>query len=287
MARNKNKPAKEPKASRFRLALVNDDTHEHIWTLRFTRWTFFLTVISIVTSLLVLALCLVAFTPLRTFVPGYPDAQARRAAARDARAIDSLEGVIGRWEFYSENLRKVVAGENPVVIDSLIRNYLSPDESPVDREYLVGQDSVLRQTVREAERFRLSSARSRELPLEGMHFFTPIKGVVSRGYETLVHPYIDISAPLGSVVMSVMDGTVVSASWSDEYGYSLVIQHPDNIISIYRHNSKLLKKEGDKVSAGASVALSGNTASVQDASHLRFELWYRGEAVDPVKYITF
>lgn len=284
MARNKNK---EPRTEKFRVSLVDDVTHRHIGTLRFTRWTFFLTVLSIVTVLILGAMALAAFTPLRTFIPGYPDAHTRRAAVQNAITIDSLESVIARWEFYSDNLRRVMDGEDPVRIDSVVRSVHSAAQTQLSREYLVEQDSLLRQTVRESEQFALSDAHARSLPIEGLHFFTPLKGVVSHGYEPLVHPYIDITAPQGSVVMAVLDGTVVHAGWSDEYGYSMLIQHTDDILSVYRHNQKLLRKEGERVTAGSSVALVGNAGPGAENNHLHFELWYRGEQVDPVKYIAF
>ena len=283
----RNKQTREPRTDKFRLTLVDDNTHRQIRVLRFTRWTFFLTILSIVTVLLVGALAIVAFTPLKTFVPGYPDARTQSATIRNAAAIDSLEDVISRWEFYSENLKKVMEGQAPVPLDSVIRIYDRQKEESLDKEYLAGRDSALRQSVREAGQFGLLSSQARDLPIEGLHFFTPMKGVVSRPFEAMVHPYIDISAPQGSVVMAVLDGTVVNASWSDEYGYTLVIQHPDDIISVYMHNQKLLRSQGDKVSAGSSVALVGNSGLDPSGSHLHFELWYKGEAIDPVKYITF
>lgn len=102
-----------------------------------------------------------------------------------------------------------------------------------------------------------------------------------------MHPYIDITAPANSVVMSVLDGTVIGAGWSDDSGYTIQIQHSNDIVSIYKHNQKLLKRTGDKVSAGSPVALVGNTGALTTGDHLHFELWYRGEAVDPTKYIKF
>ena len=266
---------------------MDDTTHRHIWTMRFTRWTFFLTVISIITVLILGAFSIVVFTPLKTFIPGYPDEHARREAVQNAAAIDSLENVITRWEFYTENLRRVMEGEDPVKIDSLVRSAHGEEAGEFSREYLAQRDSVLRQAVREGEKFGLSGSSARHLPIEGMHFFTPLKGVVSTGFDAIEHPGMDISAPSGSVVMSTLSGTVVAAGWSDENGYTLVIQHADDLVSVYQHNMKLLKNVGDKVSAGASVALVGNAGLESQENHLHFELWYRGEAVDPGKYITF
>ena len=187
--------------------------------------------------------------------------------------------------FYTDNLKKVIAGEDPVRIDSIIRNVAASEK--VAAADAARSDSLLREDVRKAEQFGLSQGAERKLPIEGRHFFTPLKGVVSQGYDPLLHPYIDITAPANSVVMSVLDGTVINAGWSDDSGYTIQIQHSDDIISIYKHNQKLLKKTGDKVVAGAPVALVGNTGSLTTGDHLHFELWYRGEAVDPTKYINF
>ena len=153
---------------------------------------------------------------------------------------------------------------------------------------LARKDSILRQNVKEEEQFDISSDRDkRNLPIEGLHFFTPLKGVVSQGYDPAIHPYVDITAPSGSVVKATLDGTVIYAGWSDESGNTIQIQHEGDIVSIYKHNEKLLKKVGEKVTAGSPIALVGNTGSLSTGEHLHFELWHKGETVDPAKYINF
>lgn len=278
--------ANEKKEQRFRLTLVNDSTHKHLWVWHFRGPALLLAAASAVLVLLVAVFCLIAFTPLRTFIPGYPDAHIQRAAMRNAMTVDSLENVIARWEFYAGNLRRIVEGEDPVRIDSLVRARAARPLNEAARARVRNSDSLLREQVMEAEQFGLDS-RTRMLPIEGVHFFPPLKGVVSRGYEKVLHPYIDITAPANSVVMAVLDGTVINAGWSDEAGYTLEIQHENDIISIYKHNQRLLRGIGERVSAGSPVAIVGNTGALPSGDHLRFELWYKGEAVDPAKYISF
>lgn len=278
--------AKEKNEQRFRLTLADDGTREPLWVLHFRRETLLLAAASTVLVLLTAAFCLIAFTPIRTFIPGYPDAHVQRAALRNAMTVDSLENVVARWEFYAGNLRRIVEGEDPVKIDSLVRARATRPLDEATRVRVRSSDSLLRQQVMEAEQFGLDS-RTRVLPIEGVHFFPPLKGVVSRGYEKVLHPYVDITAPANSVVMAVLDGTVINAGWSDEAGYTLEIQHENDLISIYKHNQRLLQGIGDKVSAGSPVAIVGDTGSVPTGDHLRFELWYKGEAVDPAKYISF
>lgn len=281
------KQPKGPKTENFRISVVDDMTHKQLWVVRFTRGTLFLTVISAICVLMAVSYSIIAFTPVRTFIPGYPDAHTKRAAINNALKIDSLQNVIYTWMFYVDNLKKVMDGADPVVIDSVIsRTSGDAAAENLSRKALDGKDSLLRENVRQAEQFGLGGGE-RKLPIEGIHFFSPLKGVVSQGYDPLLHPYIDITAPANSVVMSVLDGTVIGAGWSDDSGYTIQIQHSNDIVSIYKHNQKLLKKTGDKVAAGSPVALVGNTGALTTGDHLHFELWYKGEAVDPTKYINF
>lgn len=279
---------KEKKTENFRLTLIDDRSHKQLFTIHFTRTTFFVMVISIIVMLSAIVFSITAYTPIRTFIPGYPDAHSKRAAIQNAITIDSLESVIYRWELYSENLKRVVEGREPLKIDSLIRATQPEEVSAEEAAALQKQDSILREQVKKEEQFDISSDRGkRELPIEGVHFFTPLKGAVSQGFDAAVHPYIDITAAAGSVVKAVLDGTVIFAGWSEDAGYTIQIQHEGDIISIYKHNEKLSKKVGDKVSAGTPIALVGNSGSLTTGAHLHFELWHKGEAVDPALYINF
>ena len=279
--------SREKKSNTFRLAFIDDKTHQHLVTLHFTKTSFFITLVTIIVVLCAAIFSIIAFTPVRTFVPGYPDARSKRAAIQNAIRIDSLENVIFRWELYSENLRRAVEGEEPVKIDSLIKAKNSIQTEALDMAELARQDSLLREHVKEEEQFGISSRGKRNLPIEGLHFFTPLKGVVSQGYDPAVHPYIDIAAAAGSMVKATLDGTVIFAGWSDDAGYTIQIQHDGDIVSIYKHNEKLLKKTGDKVTAGTPIAVVGNTGELTTGDHLHFELWHKGETVDPTLYIKF
>jgi murein DD-endopeptidase MepM/ murein hydrolase activator NlpD len=269
----------------FRLSLTDAVSRERLWTIVFRRPLLVVASVSVTVLLLLLLFLLIAFTPLRTFIPGYPDAQARRQAVQNAIRIDSLETQILQWELYTENLKKVVAGEEPLLLDSLIRKQQASVRD-IDPARLARQDSLLRDRVAEAEQFEVSGTR-RDLPVEALSFYTPLKGVVTQRFDRTLHPYIDVTAPTGAVVMAVLDGTVVFAGWEEADGYTIAIQHKGDILSIYKHNQKLLKKAGDTVKAGTPVALVGSSGSLTKGDHLRFELWYAGAAVDPAAYISF
>lgn len=272
----------------YRLTLVDDDTHDQLWSRKFTKMNLVITIVTTLVVTLVLFWCLVALTPVKTLIPGFPDDRTKHDAIQSAIRIDSLENIITKWELYSENLRRVVDGEPPLKIDSIMAaRSQNKEDLAKDSKELAAKDSLLRKEVVAEDRFDITSAGPKALPIEGMHFFSPLKGVVSQGYDKALHPYIDITAPDNSVVMAVLDGTVISAGWTDEEGYTIRIQHDGDIISVYKHNQKLTKKTGDKVTAGTPIAIVGGTGSTAQGDHLHFELWHKGEAVDPTKYISF
>lgn len=281
MARQNN----NNKIKDFRLAIIDNKMHKQLWVLKFSKTTALLYIAVALIFITAIFYSLIAFTPIRKTIPGYPDAHSKRAAIQNAIKMDSLENVIIRWELYSENLRRVINGQEPIKIDSL--EWANATVYPKTREELDKRDSLLRMNVINEEQFELSNKDKRDLPIEGVHFFSPLKGVISQGYDKVIHPFIDITAPKNSVVMSVLDGTVIFAGWNDESGYTITIQHDNDIISTYKHNSKLLKKPGEKVSAGTPIAYIGSTGLLSTGEHLHFELWYKGEAIDPTKYINF
>ena len=185
-----------------------------------------------------------------------------------------------RWTLYAENLSRILSGEEALSeADSIIAANPSHYLETVSRQEMARRDSVLRATVAAEDRFSVAGVK-RELPLEGLHFFTPLKGAVSRGFDMQLHPGVDIAAPEGSVVCAALDGTVISAGWTDEAAYSVVMQHQGNIITCYRGNRHLMVKIGDKVSAGKPLAATGG-------DHLCFQIWHEGQAVNPADYVKF
>ena len=227
----------DKKARNLRLTLADAASHERLWSLRFSRPHLVFAVVSFIVVLLVLVYSLIAFTPIRTFIPGYPNAQSRRQAVQNAQRIDSLQTRILQWELYTENLRRVVAGEDPIRLDTLMLGRKG-SRAVSDARYLAIRDSLLRADVVQEEQFGLSSAPRRNLPIEALTFFTPVRGVVSKGFDRTLHPWLDITAPVGSVVMAVLDGTVVYTDWNQDSGYTLILQHGTDLLSIYKNNQK-------------------------------------------------
>lgn len=267
---------KDTGTKRFRFVIADDESHKQLWIRSLSKGRLALVVTTLTVLLATAFFCLVAYTPLRNFVPGYPDARTRKEALSRAILIDSLERAVARWDLYADNLVRVVGGYDALSTDTLTRIVSTDSIDRAGLERYLKSDSLLRSKVSGEEQFALGGP-DRNLTIEGMQFFTPLKGVVSRPYDRVMHPYLDLTAPEGSVVMAVLSGSVIDAYWSDESGYVTVIQHDNNIISAYKNNRQNLRKAGDKVSAGSPVALMGD--------HLHLEIWYKGEAVNPAKYI--
>lgn len=274
-------------AKKYRFSIFNDTTHEEIFTFRAYGLYSILTIVLAVVFLVASVTLLISFTSLREFIPGYPSAQSRQDLIQNAIKIDSLQNEINIWRLQLENIQRITVGEKPLAIDSLLNLHAAKDSSAfaVDGNY-AKDDSLLRAEVLKEEQFNLSAKAQKIEQIEGLHFFPPLKGVITQEYNPAVgHPYIDIAAPENSVVSAVLNGTVIYAGWDDENGYCIHLQHDNNLVSVYKHNSKLLAKVHDKIAAGTPVALVGNTGTLSTAPHLHFELWHKGEVIDPAQYI--
>ena len=238
-------------------------------------------------AIMVLTYILIDFTPLRQTVRGYPSRESRETALENRLLIDSLEKQISLWAFQVGNIQRVMSGREPIDMDSI--ETLRNDEGEVDlySTMYAHQDSVLRGLV-EKEAAMISPENGPFADLNGLKFFTPVKGMVTENFNKAInHLYIDIAAEENTPVYSILDGTVVGADWTDDYGYVMTIQHGYDLISIYKHNDRLLKKVGDKVKVGTPIATVGNTGRLSTGNHLHLELWHAGEAIDPAIFISF
>lgn len=289
MAKSTKNTKKDKSAiSKLRISIINDESHKELRSFKTTKGNL-ITIISLVVFLIiVITYCLTAFTGIRHTIPGYPSTLTRNTAIDNALKIDSLEKVIDGWAFQLANIQRVATGRNPLPTDSLISK---KDSIAIDAEAMAiyaKSDSLLREQVKNEEKYSAATVRSGITQIEGLHFFTPVKGMVTQEFNPAIgHPFVDIAAPANTQVCAILDGTVISADWNDQTGYTLTIQHDNNIISVYKHNEKLLKKAGDKVLAGMPVAIIGNTGNLSTGIHLHFELWYKGEAINPSHYISF
>ena len=287
MARNEKRKGKW--RDKFRFAIFNDTTYEEVWRIRLSKSNallaaaiLFLVIIGINTSL-------IAFTNLREFIPGYPDVTMRRDIIMNAILLDSLEREIRIRDKYFEDMNAVISGRQTA-------DHVTMRDSARDYSNIVfrrsPEDSILRAAVEREEQFSLAStAKVSETgtSLANIHFFPPVKGIISSNFDSRTkHFATDIVTQPKAVVSSTLDGTVIMTGWTMETGFVIIIQHRNNLVSVYKHNATLLKETGDRVWAGEAIAIVGDSGELYTSGpHLHFELWHNGEPLDPAQYIFF
>lgn len=268
---------------------MNDQTLEEKFSLRLTPMNMIVFGGTFALSLITLTLYIIAFTPLREYIPGYTDVSIRRNLLNVALKTDSLDNQMSAQEKYLSNLLNVLNDK----VDSTRpeRNVTeSPRYDSIRHLNKSEDDSILRMQMEAADRYALTEAAEKPFAsgIGSTNFFTPLKGTITSKFNvTQKHFGIDIVAGPNEVIKSALDGTVVIASFTSETGYVIGVQHNNNIFSFYKHNSALLKNVGDYVKAGEVLAIIGNTGEFSTGPHLHFELWYNGSPVNPLEYISF
>ncbi len=273
---------------KYRLVVLNDDTFEEKLSFKLSRLNVFIVFGLAVIVLISSTTLLIAYTPLREYIPGYSSTKLRKQALELVRKTDSLDVHLVYQKQYLQNIKNIVEGRDTGKLPEPSRNQI---EVPKDEALKPGETELeLRKKVEEEERFTIEPGNSgnRLGELEGMTFFSPIKGVVSNGFDIRKkHPGIDILAPENTPIKACLEGIVVFAEWTVETGHVMVVQHKGNVISVYKHNSARLKEQGDLVKAGEAIAIIGNSGEYSTGTHLHFELWHLGNAVDPEKFMRF
>jgi murein DD-endopeptidase MepM/ murein hydrolase activator NlpD len=286
MAKNDNK--KSNWRDKYKFAIYNDTTFEEVWRIRITQYNAFLLITSLVIFIIGATSSLIAFTNVREFIPGYPDVTMRRNILISAIRLDSLERELALRDKYFANLNAIISGKQPIEIiprQDSTKNYeaIRFANSP--------EDQALRTKVEQEEQFNLTLGPriSESTSLASLHFFPPVKGIVSGKYDLRTkHFGTDIVTKPKSPVLAALDGTVIFTGWTMETGYVIEIQHVNNLVSVYKHNSSLMKEAGDLVRAGEAISVVGDSGELYTSGpHLHFEIWYKGSPLDPEKHILF
>lgn len=270
--------------NRYRLSIIKDSTFEEKMTFRLTPMN---VLVAFVSSFLFLGfafISVVVFTPLREFIPGYTDTLVRQEALKNALLVDSLQRELAIKGRYVDNLVGILNGSPS--IDSLNTDESDP-ETFTDLDFQTSEsDSLFRLDFENQDQYNIGKQKSNVSEVN--YFFAPVKGIITSEFEPHKGHYaVDIVAGENEMVKSVLEGTVISATWTSDGGYVISIQHRDNFISVYKHNSILLRKVGDKVKPGESIAIIGNSGELTSGPHLHFELWKEGVPLNPEEYIIF
>ena len=284
--KNKKKgKIKQKLTDKYRLVVLNEDTFEERFSLKLSRLNVF--VLGGVFSILLVAITtvLIAFTPIKEYIPGYSSTALKIKAAKLTFEADSLKTKLAILENYTKALKPVLTGEiAPESIDSIqteARQRLI-DESKLNASK---EDSIFREKVDSETRFALQNNAKSNIKIV---FFAPLNGTVSQKFDaTSKHFAVDIVAKTSTPVKATADGTVIFSGWTTETGYVIILKHANEYISVYKHNGNLLKEQGDFVKSGEVIATVGSTGELTTGPHLHFELWSSGYAVNPTNFIDF
>jgi murein DD-endopeptidase MepM/ murein hydrolase activator NlpD len=293
MASNK-KSKKEKKRlihrlrNKYRLLVINETTYDERLSMLLSPLNVISMIGLIVFIVAGITILTIVYSPMKEWIPGYPSDQIRRQAYHAANLADSLEIVVNKYERYNNNIKLLLRGEVPR--DS----FLLDQGGVVNIENIQfsksTEDSLLRERFEKEERYNiiLNNLQNEKVLKETILFFPPMRGEISGEFDLETgHLGVDITGDEDEPIMAALEGTIIFAAWTSETGYVIELMHPNNLLTIYKHNSILLGKVGDRVTAGQPIAIIGNTGELTTGPHLHFELWNEGHPLNPIDYISF
>ena len=271
---------------KYKLSVINETSYEEVFNFRLSQ-LHVLTALSVLAVILVvLTILLIAFTGLREFIPGYPDGNMRQMIAQNALRVDSLENELRKRDRFFKSIRLVLNGGDTTSLERS-REDTARYRNDTIRFQISEQENEFRAAIEERERFNLSLGM-KEQNHDYYHFFPPVEGIVTQSFDEKKRHYgTDIVAKANAKVAAVLDGVVIFTDWTVKTGYVIQVQHTNDLISVYKHNSILLKKQGDYVRAGEVLGVVGNTGEESSGPHLHFELWRAGNPLNPENFIKF
>ena len=271
---------------KYKLSVINETSYEEVFNFRLSQ-LHVLTALSVLAVILVvLTILLIAFTDLREFIPGYPDGNMRQMIAQNALRVDSLENELLKRVRFFKSIRLVLNGGDTTSLERS-REDTARYRNDTIRFQISEQENEFRAAIEERERFNLSLGM-KEQNHDYYHFFPPVEGIVTQSFDEKKRHYgTDIVAKANAKVAAVLDGVVIFTDWTVKTGYVIQVQHTNDLISVYKHNSILLKKQGDYVRAGEVLGVVGNTGEESSGPHLHFELWRAGNPLNPENFIKF
>ena len=279
---------------KYDFLMSHDETGRPMLNFKLNLLNLIWVVLGIALLLIVINTFIIAFTPLREYIPGYADNNLNREVYELSLRADSIERELQKKDIYFENLKRIVEGYD-FAADSALASLSIYEPLPKGITDTItlkksAQDSILRAEYEAQNQFNLFGA-DLLTPTKTNHsvknFFVPITGSVIVGFNPAEgHNGVDIASNGDQIINATLDGTVVFATWSIDNGYCIGIQHEDSYFSIYKHNATLLKKEGDYVRAGEAIAILGGSGESAAFEHLHFELWRNGIPLNPAEYMT-
>jgi len=283
------KKKKEKKvANKYKLVIYNETSLQELFNFKLSKANIFTYFGFFTIVLIFLVILLFIFTPLNSFLPRYHDFALREQIEQNRINLDSLQEEIFIRDIYFQNIKNIAEGKKLKSInDAIDSTFKNPNETEFTK---TKHDSILKELIENEEELYLSMVDD-DVSADGinkMNFYKPVDGMISGKFDRKKEHYaIDLVAKKDAPILSTLAGTVVLATWSTETGYVIQVQHDNNLISIYKHCSELLKKEGERVNAGQPIAIIGNSGELSTGPHLHFELWHNGNPLNPADYIVY
>lgn len=277
---------KEKLFHKYRMVLINEVTFQEKFTFKLNRINVFVFGGLFTILLIGLTTVLIAFTPLKEYIPGYSSMKLKKQAADLIFKVDSLENVLEVNNRYIGKVKEVLIGDISTLTfdkDSVLDDLqFDKDSLPINNSV---NDSLLRVEVEREDRYSFFNEAKKGVDIV---FFAPVTGTITEAYNANQKHYaVDVAVEMGTPVKAVSDGTVVFSEWTAATGHVIILEHTQNYISIYKHNGSLHKQQGDLVKSGEVIASSGSTGELTTGPHLHFELWSDGYHVNPVNFIDF
>jgi hypothetical protein len=283
---NRLKPFIQKMRFKYRVSILNENTLEESWHVRLSRFSVFMFVSTFIVLTFIILTILIFTTPISRYLPGYGETGNRSNIIQESMRADSLVQQVDLQEGYLDIIKGIITGKmDPDSIASLDSIALKQRAKILMEKSKKEADFV--DKFEKEEKYNLASIDIK--PTENSYvFFRPSKGVISSSYNLAEQQFgiYLITSPNESVV-SVLDGTVVYAAFTFDFGWVIQVQHENNYLSIYKNNTRLLKEVGDVVKAGESIAITGDASGKKTGSQFYFELWKQGKSIDPEEVIIF
>lgn len=274
---------------KYKLTIVNENTLEEVVAIHVSKLNGLSVLLSTCVVLFLIAAIIIVFTPLRNYLPGYMNSEVRSQVVSNALRADSMQEALARQSLYITNIQQILKGEIVVdsvySIDSLVRTDMEMDAL----EKVSKEELAFRKSYEDKEQYNLTTVSTNLHDASGLIFYRPVRGIMSTNFNPdKKHFGVDLTASPNENVLAVLDGTVIAAFYTADWGYVIEVQHTQNFVSIYKQCGTLMKAEGDRVKGGDVIALvEAKTTNDDVQPHLHFELWHRGTPMNPEKYIVF
>jgi murein DD-endopeptidase MepM/ murein hydrolase activator NlpD len=268
-----------------RLVILNEDSFEEIFSLKLTLMNVF--VVATVGAILIITTTtfIIAFTPLREFIPGYASDELKKNATELALKSDSLSNSIKKNESYIASIKKVLTGDLEFAKLNKDSIYATQSNENVEEIKVSKAELELRNQVAQEDKYNLFEKAQ---PKVSSVLFSPVKGSITEGFSLKnKHFAVDVALAKDTPIKATLNGTVIFADWTPTTGNVIIIRHNNGFISVYKHAASLTKTQGDVVRTGEVIALAGSTGKESTGVHLHFELWKDGYAIDPAQFIDF